>query len=282
VWNYVIHHTSDIVEKDVATIELFDRDLVTDDYLGMATFPVMTIADKGPQTFDLASRPGKKDKVKGKITVEVRTCGGPFSHSLGINLRKYYAKKITGKDGFEESYEMEKIYDKWVAVAKDKEGTIRPIKQERVVEFMKQLNPDKVNEAEHMKATMMLYDDNADGQADFFEVMNFLCDAARLGTQAQGMAKFTLSGALLAVFQTGKTDEAKLRPLLTAFVTNPDKKDAEKLKETIDGCIKSMLEDLDQNKDGNISPEELRKYCLEGQSFAKIIMALKSVPDKKA
>jgi len=257
--------------------QLFDKDLVTDDFLGQVPFNALALVGKGPTTLPLQGRGEKKEKIKGTVTVEVQICGSAGADSLGSSLTDYYAKAILGQASFKET---SAIFDLWlkyrVLAAQNKK---KGLTMKQLPEFLQKINA-KVS-AEEAAQTLKIYDDNNDGLIEFTEVMGFIVDTVKKAKSGEA-GKFLFLGMFSALIDgEGRLDQKTTRTIFEALVPDKEKRDEEKLNEVLDKVVKDVMEGLDDNNDGTINKQELRKFCLEGSTIQAIILELREIPMKK-
>jgi len=230
---------------------------------------------KGAITAPLQPRAGKKDKVKGTITFELREQGTAAGRDLGTSLSRHYAKWLTGNDKWESVSAVNKMFATYKTLCGGKDT----MPSTKVAEFLKELSGQDAHSADEAAAVMRIYDDNKDGSTDFFELMTFFHDSVSKMQSAQGKARFVIVGAFSTLLKDdGHVDQETLRKILLAFVPLADKRDPEKLKATMDECVKEVMEGLDANHDGTITMKELREYCLESAALQTIIRTLHEIP----
>jgi len=278
VWDMMSLEIAAPKPGETFTIDLYDKDVLSDDFLGHVKVDVLAHVGKGPVTLPLEPRAGKKDKVKGNVTFELREQGAHRARELGPSLSRHYAKWLTGNDKWESISAVHKMWLIFKTLCAGKES----MPSTKVADFLKEMSGQSGHTAEESAAVMRIYDDNKDGSTDFFELMNFFHDSVQKMTSEQGKARFVITGAFSTLVKDdGKVDIELLKKILTAFVPMPGKRDQEKLKEAVETAAKEVMEGLDANKDGTVSMKELREYCLESPALQSVIRTLQEVPMKK-
>jgi len=265
-------------QGDTFTIDLYDKDVLTDDFLGHVKVDIFAHIGKGVVTVPLEPRPGKKDKVKGTVTYEIREQGAFGARQLGPSLSRHYAKWLTGNEKWESVSAVHKMWMIYKTLCGNKDA----MPSTKVADFLKEMSGQSGHSAEESAAVMRIYDDNKDGETDFFELMNFFHDSVQKMSSEQGKARFVITGAFSTlVKEDGHVEIETLKKILTAFVPMPGKRDPEKLKETVEAAAIKVMDGLDANHDGTVTMKELREYCLESPALQAVIRSLQEVPMKK-
>jgi len=95
IWNETIKLKA--CPNDTLTLELWDEDMISDDFIGVVYIP-LSLPLKYDAWYDVGSRPGKKDKVKGDL--HVRLIWDDDMHrklDMDAKMEAFMEKKEKGK-----------------------------------------------------------------------------------------------------------------------------------------------------------------------------------------
>jgi len=282
-YSQYITEYQDRKKDDILTVELYDKDAVgSDDFLGMAQIKFGDVANQGKKTFTLTVRPGKKDKVSGTVTISVNECGSPQSTDLGFSLIEHYALQAFGKSDYDTRQGVRKLYSIYAkAAGVAGKPPLKPLNREGLQKFFAEVaqiaglpfgkDPNAI------EGIMRLYDDSGDAALDFHEIMSFISDSRNV----HAGQRFVLAG-LFAGLNDKADKKDLLGQILKAMIPKAEDRDPEALKVAIEAAVKKIYEDLDENKDGTVTGDEIRQYTLNSDHFGETLKALSNVPMKKA